>query len=643
MTKRFFHLLGSAFFLFVQLSFIVLRTPHSTVQAASVTLSPAADAYVISINPNTNYGTSLSLRVDGSPLVRTYLLFKLSGVSGTITQARLRVYANSASSVGIAVSPVGGAAWSETGITYANATPPGSVFATTGAVSANTWKEVDVTGLISGTNLLNLALTTSGGTAISFSSRESGANSPQLVITTSQTTATPSRTATPTRTPTPIVPPPTSTATILPPPPSGTFLAAADATVSSATPNMNDGASTSLRVDGSPVVRSYLRFNVSEISGSIQQAKLRVFANSGSSSSIQVWGVTNNTWSETGITYANAPAGGSIIATTASTSAGSWQEWDVTPLVTGSGLVSLGLSTAGSTAISLASREAGANAPQLVLSIIQPVVVLAAGDIAKCLGGTPDPTNGAMITSDMLLNTSEKIFTLGDNSNDAGTAADYANCYDPTWGRLKARTYPVMGNHDMIADPQGGPYFSYFGAAAHPETYAHYSMNLGGWHIVVLNAECGVGGQGCDAGSPQEQWLRADLAANKQKCIMALWHQPLFTSGTQSPTVGMKAFWQALYDYRADIILNGHNHNYERFAPQDPNAAPVSDGPREFVVGTGGASLDPSTLPMAANEEVRSVASYGYLKLTLNADSYTWEFVAQPGINFTETGSAVCH
>jgi hypothetical protein len=271
-----------------------------------------------------------------------------------------------------------------------------------------------------------------------------------------------------------------------------------------------------------------------------------------------------------------------------------------------------------------------------------PAVMLALGDIAKCKGTPPAPTSGAMITADMLADTSGPIFTLGDSSNDTGTAEDYANCYDPSWGKLKDRTYPAIGNHDQIADPDAHPFFDYFGAAAHPDSHAYYWLDLGAWHVVVLNAECSLAG-GCGASSPQVTWLRDNLAETTKKCILAIFHQPLFTSGTQSETPGMIEFWKALYDFRADVILNGHNHNYERFALQDPNRSPVPDGIREFVVGTGGASLDNSTLPLAPNEQVRSAAAYGYLKLILNSDSYDWQFVAQPGKTLNDSGHTACH
>jgi hypothetical protein len=241
----------------------------------------------------------------------------------------------------------------------------------------------------------------------------------------------------------------------------------------------------------------------------------------------------------------------------------------------------------------------------------------------------------------MVLNTSYPFFTMGDDSNDTGTASDYANCYDPTWGRLKSRTYPAIGNHDFIADPQAGPYFAYF--AGQTGVYGHYSVDIGAWHIIVLNSDCSIGAQYCNIGKPQETWLRQDLAANTKKCILAIWHQPMYTSGKEQPDVAVRPFWQDLYYAKATLILNGHNHNYERFAPQDPNGNAVADGIREIVAGTGGAGNNISIKPLAANELVRDASSLGYLKLTLNPDSYDWQFIPQPGKTFTDAGRGTCN
>ena len=198
-----------------------------------------------------------------------------------------------------------------------------------------------------------------------------------------------------------------------------------------------------------------------------------------------------------------------------------------------------------------------------------------------------------------------------------------------------------MGNHDMAPDNQGVPYFTYF--AGMTGEWGHYSLDLGTWHIIILNAECGIGGQGCTYGSVQEKWLRADLAATKQKCIMALWHQPLFTSGGQTPDRALQSFWFDLYNYKADVILNAHNHMYERFVPLNPYGIAVANGLREFVVGTGGAPLEYKINPFASGEVIRDASTYGYLKLTLFSTSYQWEFVPKSGGSFTDSGTAFCH
>ncbi len=454
----------------------------------------------------------------------------------------------------------------------------------------------------------------------------------------------------------------------------------ADAYVNQSYPTSNYGSSTQLRVDGSPVVNSYLRFVVAGLNGAaVSTATLRIYANSASSAGVAAYRQLNQTWSEKGITYNNAPAFGARLGQSGSFSPGAWISIDVSAAVTGEGEVDFGLGGLNTTAISLGAHEDSAHSPQLVVvtqgqavatatftpgpsltptasftatftqtptSTPQPditptdPVILAAGDIAKCGGSAPAPGNGAFITSDMLLADSGSIFTLGDNSNDSGSLSDYQNCWGPTWGRLPTdRLHITMGNHDI--GNSGQDFFTYFNGMT--GDWGHYSLDIGSWHVIVLNAECGIGGQGCGPGSIQETWLRQDLAANSQKCILGIWHQPLFTSGTQSPYPGMKTFWQDLYAYGADVILNGHNHNYERFDPQNPDAVADTNGIREFVVGTGGASLDSSSLPLAANEVVRSAAAYGYLRLTLHANSYDWQFVAQPGSSFSDSGSATCH
>jgi hypothetical protein len=247
-----------------------------------------------------------------------------------------------------------------------------------------------------------------------------------------------------------------------------------------------------------------------------------------------------------------------------------------------------------------------------------------------------------MATADLIRNIPGTVITLGDNAYELGTSDEFSNCYDPTWGRFKNRTRPSPGNHDY-ATQNGAPYFAYFGAAAGDPTRGYYSYEVGTWHVVVINSNCDAIG-GCQAGSAQEQWLRADLAAHPAACTLAYWHHPRFSSGPHGSDTRSAAIWQALYDYHATVVLNGHDHDYERFAPQTPNGdLDRANGIREFVVGTGGrhfSAFGPARLP---NSEVSRDGIYGVIKLTLYPASYHWEFIPIPGVNFHDAGDDRCH
>jgi hypothetical protein len=261
-------------------------------------------------------------------------------------------------------------------------------------------------------------------------------------------------------------------------------------------------------------------------------------------------------------------------------------------------------------------------------------VLLAAGYIANC------DTVEDEATAKLLDQLDGTIATLGDNAYNDGTAEQFAACYEPTWGRHKARTRPALGNHDHHM-PAAAGYFTYFGAHAGDAPHGYYSYNLGAWHIVVLNSEC-VTNNTCGPGSPQEQWLRADLAAHPARCTLAYWHHPRFSSGRLGNNPRVDPFWQALYDAGADVVLNGHDHDYERFAPQDPRGTRDDvRGIRAFVVGTGGTKLRPFTT-IQPNSEARSAEAHGVLKLTLHAESYDWEFVPIAGQQYRDSGTAPC-
>jgi hypothetical protein len=258
-------------------------------------------------------------------------------------------------------------------------------------------------------------------------------------------------------------------------------------------------------------------------------------------------------------------------------------------------------------------------------------VFVGAGDIAAC------SSDGDEATASLLDTISGTIFTTGDNVYASGTAEEFANCYAPSWGRHKGRTRPSAGNHDYGTAGAAG-YFGYFGSMAGEPGKGYYSYDLGAWHIIVLNSNISV-----ETGSPQEGWLRADLAAHPVVCTLAYWHHPRFSSGTvHGSDASLQPLWQALYDSGADVVLVGHEHNYERFAPQDPSGlADPTRGIRQFVIGTGGRSHYPFGIPIA-NSEVRNSDTDGVLKLTLHPTSYTWEFIPEAGKSFRDSGDAAC-
>jgi acid phosphatase type 7 len=267
-----------------------------------------------------------------------------------------------------------------------------------------------------------------------------------------------------------------------------------------------------------------------------------------------------------------------------------------------------------------------------------PPVVVAAGDIADCA------KEGDEATATLVGGIEGTVLTLGDNAYPEGTAEDFAGCYDPSWGQFKARTRPSPGNHEYHTEGARG-YFDYFGEAAGDPDEGYYSFDLGAWHIVALNSNCGEGEIRCGPGSAQVRWLEEDLANNdEQKCTLAYFHHPLFTSGEYRPgEERMERLWEVFYAGGVDVVLNGHDHNYQRFAPQDPQGrADPEDGIRECVVGTGGRSNYQISQPIV-NTEVYNDDTYGVLELTLHPKSYEWEFVPVEGESFTDSGAAQCH
>ena len=264
----------------------------------------------------------------------------------------------------------------------------------------------------------------------------------------------------------------------------------------------------------------------------------------------------------------------------------------------------------------------------------QSYIFVGAGDIAMC-----DALDPARQTGQLLAGIGGEVFALGDNAYFSGSAREYRECYDPAWGRERGRTRPVPGNHEYDGGSAAAPYFDYFGAQAGTPGLGYYSFDFGNppsWHAIALNSNLAT-----SEVSPQGQWLKNDLAASKAKCTIAYWHHPLFSNSQNGPQSFTRDFWRLLYAAGAEIILGGHDHVYERFAPQDPDARPdPARGIREFVVGTGGA-IQYQFLGRAFNSEMQ-VRAFGVLKLTLNGESYDWQFITVGG-GTGDSGSGQCH
>ena len=256
--------------------------------------------------------------------------------------------------------------------------------------------------------------------------------------------------------------------------------------------------------------------------------------------------------------------------------------------------------------------------------------LVGAGDIASC------SSSGDEATAALVKNIPGTVFTTGDNAYNSGTLSEFNNCYAPSWGAFKDRTRPSPGNHDYETANALG-YRDYFGAAAtNRNGKTHYTYRLGDWRIYSIDSRLPAG-----AASNQYKWLADSLAKYKRQCMAAYWHHPIASSGPHGNQDKMRPIFKLLDDNGADLVLAGHDHGYERFARINSTGAPDPNGMREFVVGMGGASHY-QTEAVQPGSEVRNHDTYGVLKLTLNAGSYTWKFVPVAGKTFTDSGTDSC-
>jgi acid phosphatase type 7 len=670
---------------------------------SNLTFRVEADARVQKANPSTNYGTSTTLQVNGinNPDIESYIRFTVSGVTGSIQSVKLRVFCTTNGTANGPVVYGASNTWTETGITWNNR--PARITGALdnkGSISTSTWVEYNVGAFVTGNGTYTMVLVADSSDGSMFSSRE-GSQPPELVITlnsvttntatstatstptttltqTIPTTASPTQTSpadtdTPTSTPTSTAsqtstPTPTASQTFTSSPsathtpgPSSTltFTTVADARVAQLNPSTNYGTATALQADGNSgeMQISYIRFNVSGTAGAvIQSVKLRVFCTTNGTVNGPAVYLANNNWVESGTGGVTWNTRLALISGAADNKGAfgtsTWVEYDVTSLIIANGTYTLALVADNTDGVTFSSRE-GSRPPQLVVNletsaptathtptpIVNPTdtftptptqsgsaVLVGAGDIANC-NRTQDEQ-----TAQLLDNIPGTVFTAGDNAYVDGSYTEYLNCYDPTWGRHKSRTKPSPGNHEYLTSGAAG-YFQYF-----DNIPSYYAYDLGAWRIYSLNSEIDV-----SLSSPQVAWLVNDLSANPRPCVLAYWHKPRWSSGTNhGDDMSMQTLWQMLYDAGAELVVNGHEHNYERFSEMNASGSAVSQGLREIVAGTGGAPLYPFGTPKSASQ-VRNNTAYGVLKITLRSNGYDWQFVPVAGSTFTDSGSDDCH
>jgi hypothetical protein len=561
------------------------------------TLTPVADSYVDASQPGANFGTSAKLRTDGSPVVRSYLRFDVTGWSPGTSKATLRLVPTSSITTGLTVARVASTSWGETAITAANAPAPGAAVATTAPPRAGVPLTVDVTAAIDGNGPTSLALSSNDSAAEALASRESGANSPQLIL--ESTDEGPDVTA-------PVV---------------SLTRPAAGSTTSDATPTLAGRAGTT--------------------------------AGDSSSVRVRVWpGSDTNGAPAADLTTTRAGDGSFSVDVPDALPDGPYTARADQEDAAGN----VGTSTAVAFTVSQAAADP---------------TIAAAGDIA-CAPGTSGGTSCRQVaTSDLLLQLGpQAVLALGDTQYESGEYPNYLSMFEPSWGRVKDDLHPVIGNHEygtstnsgcdvnIAGDPRSYAcgYFDYFngkgnlGGRGGQRGQGYYAFDVGEWRIYALNSNCGrSGAPSCAESGAMVQWLRADLAANPRACQVMFMHHPMFSSDTRNyDTAGyratMRPMWDAFDQAGGDVVLAGHSHFYERFAPMTPaGVLDMSGGIQQFIVGTGGRNLQPPGPNTEPNRVVQSSAAFGVLEMELHPGSYDWRFRPIAGQTFTDAGQRDCH
>ncbi len=292
------------------------------------------------------------------------------------------------------------------------------------------------------------------------------------------------------------------------------------------------------------------------------------------------------------------------------------------------------LSALGLSASSVMSLSASS---VMSLSASSPTL-LAVGDIATC-GNLGAFITAGIIQKELKKIPNSKLAILGDIAYERGTDAEF-KCYDAAYGQFKDITYPSPGNHEYYT-PNATGYYKYFGTRAGDPKRGYYTYKLGNWRIYALNSNCNYIG-GCDANSPQVKWLKQTLLQNPSQCSLAYWHHPRFSSGRHGNTSFMQDIWATVAKAGVEVVLAGHDHTYERFAPLDSSGNPNPKGTQAFVIGTGGRSLYAFINPHP-HSQVKQNSSLGVSKFGLEPNGYSWEFLAADGSDFKDSGNGKCY
>ena len=474
--------------------------------------------------------------------------------------------------------------------------------------------------------------------------------------------------------------------------PAHTFTAGADAYVSAAKAATNYGRASELSVDGSPVKRAYVRFVVAGVAGRPSRATLRVYATSPSRNGLAVSRVAEDGWAEQSLTWSNAPPISGAPTATSSRFSPGWvadrrhrpggRRWrrqlrdhgagpDRRQPAQPRGRRRVRAPTRRRVRCGRRRHERERNDRDRaggVTARLDLVRRRAPGDRSggrhRLQQRSAPPAHAASRASTASLIAADPkvaaVLPLGDIQYECGDYPNLQRFYDPTWGRFRAITHPAIGNHEYLTTrgashaiprrPSRGRATSTTGTAsasatgpAGDRTQGYYSYDVGSWHLIALNSNCSRVGRVRRRPRRRAIWLRNDLAAHPSRCTLAYWHHPRFSSGEHGDNLATGPLWDALYAAGADIVLNGHDHDYERFAPQTPaGIANPASGIREFVVGTGGKSHY-RFQTVQPNSEVRNADTFGILELTLRPQGYDWRFVPAQGGTFTDSGSGTCH